>query len=149
MKDLVTDAKYKYNYAIVMDDDSIVELTTKTQDNYLKLPYSENGPKYISLKDCKDISEGKLTFAQWLENRLNRPKRRFFPNNNSNKSSKATTVHLYKYLTDEEKAIWDDLIQKATKRYEEEKAKSPEQLKVERLQRLLEEAMADLAKIQK
>lgn len=147
MKNLIANATYKHNYALVLDNDSIVELTIKTQDNYLKLPYEEGMPKYISLKHCKEIEEGKLTFAQWLENRLNR----HTSSNSSSgpKSSKATTIHLYKYLTEEEKAIWDDLIQKATKRYEEEKAKSPEQLKVERLQRLLEEAMADLAKVQK
>ena len=123
----------------------------KTSDNYLHVPsilQETIGYKYIPLKDTK-YGKGIISSVEELgyyEIKIKSLTERNYNKNNTN-TEKVGTNTLYNYLTDDEKDIFNKLMQEAKTRYMKDKAQVIAKQKLEKAKLELEAAQAEYNKI--
>lgn len=113
MSKIVKNSSSKYGYDFITDGNEVIQLTSKTTDNYFRLPIMVNGRKMVSLAWLNSQDSNEIDLSALPQRSTNVGTNSFVGT-----KPKASTliVDMAKYLDPQDAELFAELLAKATKR---------------------------------
>lgn len=113
MSKIVKNSNSKYGYDFITDDNEVIQLTSKTTDNYFKLPVMVNGRKMISLAWLNSQDSNEIDLSALPQRNRNVSTNDFV---GTKPKPSGVIVDIAKYLDPQDAEVFGELLAKATKR---------------------------------
>lgn len=139
MSKIVKNSNSKYGYDFITDDNEVIQLTSKTTDNYFKLPVMVNGRKMISLTWLNSQDSNEIDLSTLPQRNTNVSTNDFI---GTKPKASRVIVDIAKYLDPQDAELFGELLAKATKRQQIEELRQAIEKATQEIE-MLEQAEID------